>query len=818
MAAPKDQSLGESWGEGLSPVEQKAAQEVTLAFLMAVKNYGLFPPDHASTINMLNSLSATLGGFAERYGPLRLTIEKSRVRYEDEVIFEEPNPDNNPAFIFFRDGLLWLEFLPGLRPHEVLAFFRIISRFKLTQEEPEGDLVTELWSAELEHINYGASENLWEAEPVLEFSLLNPDAQSVLECGVAASVAGFDLLKSVLGIVGAPGGERDGSGGTVPGGAITGGHHGQDSSAGAGIDLGGPGAGTGQGVEGAQAGGDAPAASASEAGAAGVGVSARSAEQEEVIGTQARTVGATFGPPGYVAGGGSGAPVPEEDPDGLDFWAALRRVSPSAQVVGGARESGQAGASGDGSGPARTENQGAGDNQVVGSAEVQPLIAPGQIPAVGGGRAGAAGKSGRREGAVFLAKPGPIGGTPPEVATRQATALSRPGHGGDWEDGRSDEEQYISVNVASIEPGHSLWNFSTDEQLALKQMVRQNEVGDNSSDIIEILLILLKMEEEPQIVHAILAFLKEEFRITLTTRRFKSGHFLLAKVNELLRELPPDKEWVSPLLGHFFEEVSEPEILDALAPVWRELPSLTPEVLQDFASILRLLPPQAGVSLVPLLPQVELGMGRRILLDLIAAFASRDLAILEKMLNRPEEDLVLRLVNVLRENPDRRQSEQLLVRVLRHPKEKVRQEVCDILVARDTEQYDKVFQLINDPSPAIREAAFAYLGRERNQVVEALFLAHLASDRFLSEEQEHVANCYLTLGLCGSDASLSLLKKVLFGQPWNFMAGTGTKVHRHGAALALARLRTKAGRKLLAEAEFSAIPHIRNAWLKANGS
>lgn len=814
MTEPQDQSTAINWGDGLSPVEQKAAQEVTLAFLMAVKNYSLFPPDHASTINMLNALSSTLGGFAERYGALRITIEKSRIRYEDEVIYEEPNHDNNPAFIFFRDGLLWLEFLPGLKPHEVLAFFRIISRFKLTQEEPEGDLITELWSAELEHINYGASENLWEAEPVLEFSLLNPDAQLVLEYGTAASVEGFDLLKSVLGLAGANKVEHKDFGGST-GGAADGGQHGPSAST---AEAGG-GGGAGGGATGGGGLGVAAGPGRDDAGAAGLsGATAQqggklpgsAAERQEMVGTPARADGVVFGLPGRVSAGG-GEAKPEEDTSGLDFWAALRRVSPTAQVVGGAGEPGQTEAAREVPGRSGTGDQGG----VDGGTTSTP---PGPFSAAGGGRPGAAGKFARKEGATGVAATGSPSSAAAEAASRKATAFSRPGRGGDWEAGSSDEEKYVSVNVASIEPGHALWNFTAEEQRALKQMVRQHEGGDNSSDIIEVLLILLKMEEEPQIVQAILAFLKEEFRITLTNRRFKSGHFLLAKTRELLRELPPEREWLGPLLGHFFEEACEPEILDALAPVWRELTSLSPEVLRDFASILSLLPPQAGVSLVPLLPQVESGMGRRILLDLIAAFASRDLTILEGMLNRPEEDLILRLVNVLRENPDRRQAEQFLVRILKHPKENVRMEACGLLVERDTERYDKVFQLLSDPSPAIRDSAFTYLGRERNEEVEALFLAHMASDRFLIENQEHVANCYSTLGLCGSDNSLPLLKKVLFGQPWNFVTGLGTKVHRHGAAMALSRLRTKASRKLLAEAESSAVPHIRGAWLKANGS
>ena len=855
-----EQSLDDGSREGLPPLELKAAQEATLAFLMAVKNYGLFPPDHISTINLMNTLSATLDSFVKKYGVLRLDIEKNLVRYEEEVVFEETNPDNNPAFIFYRDGILWLEFLPGLKPHEVLSFFRIISRFKLTQEDPEGDLVTELWGSDLHNINYQATESLWEAEPILEFSLLNPDAQSVLEYS-ASSVSGFDLLKSVLGSISSGGG--GGSGGISGAGGLGGG---KGEGLGPGLGAGqGPGDGSG-GAEAARgpgfgSGGSGFSGSGGEAGMSpfageqGPGLEGADAAPGPGFGSGGSGFSGSGGAAGVapsgsgaaapshpgLPGGGSGGgsqnaggagapqsvgsdrvskPLSKKESESLDFWATLRRVSP---VVRGLDEVGQTAPDGvavDGVGITEPVVQDDGRRAHGSSGGVAVYSATGHVPgAIGDDASGATAASRRHEGGAAAAagSGGGLGGHS-SISARKATAFSRPGRGGDWSNGEDKEESFISVNVASIEPGHSLWQFSAEEQLELARMVREHEEGDNNADIVELLLILADREDEPQILISILAFLKEEFRITLINRRFDISLLLLIKVNDLHRELPQEKEWAKPLFKRFFVDIVEPEILDSLTSFWPELPTQKPEVLQQFSAILRLLPPRAGVAMVPILAKVEAGTGRRILIDMIAVFASRDLATIDKMLDRPEEDLLIRLIRVLQDAPDQRLAEDLLVKVLRHSKDAVRLAALTVLIKRDTERYERVFQLLYDSSPAIREAAFRYLGRERNADVEALLLHHLASTRFLGENQEHIGNCYLALGLCGSDSSLPHLKQVVFGQPWNFMVGIGAGVHRQGAALALSKLRTKASIKLLGEAESSSIPHIRKAWSKATGN
>ncbi len=405
------------------------------------------------------------------------------------------------------------------------------------------------------------------------------------------------------------------------------------------------------------------------------------------------------------------------------------------------------------------------------------------------------------------------------AASGRPTGRPRPKRGGAWEFGdNSGEEEYIGVDVTSIEPGHSLWKFSEEEHDLLQQMVRDYEASDNSNDIIEVLLILLKIEDEPQIVIAIMGFLKEELRISLVNRNFKLAHNLLVNINLLRTQPGLVKDWSLPLLEKFSEDIAGPEVLNALAPLWALLPTLKPDTLKSFASFLRLLLPKAGLALVGMSAQVEFGKGRQILIDLIAAFAARDLDVLEQMLSQPEEDIILRLIGVIRKAPDWGRAEQLLFKIIKHPKEDIRKEVCDVLLERESEDFYELFPLIHDPNPLIGLRIFNYLGHERNPTVERMLMAYMTSAQFLDQKHDHISRCYLALGSCGSDFSLSFLGKVLFNQPWNFMVGLGQLVHRQGAALALYKIHTSASLKLLGEAESSSIPHIRKAWMKATGN
>lgn len=732
----------------LPAVERKAAEEATYAFLMAVRNYALFPPEHASTRNMLAGLTLTINNFTKTYGELRLEIEKNRILYDDEKIYEELDPDENPAFIFFRDGIRILEFLEGMESRELVAFFKIVDHFKIITEEPDGDLVTDLWSADLEHINYEASDELWEAEPVLEFSLLNPMASEYLSKAKGLAVKGFDMLKSMLGIDIEPkdvdkeketGGEgsKSGAPGTGEEGLGDLEVHGLEMEKDAGGEVNGA-AGGGDG----EFGGDTDGGSAGEPGQGGTGDGGLYAEP--------------------------------------DFWGALVGLDGDGEGIAGG------GVPGSGTGPGTSPGQ----------KKKTPAGSRGK--AVRGGKA----ESVRQNVSSHKQRPG----APSRLSQRAGDADAPP------------DEEYIGVTIASVEPGHTLWDFTPEEQRTLEYMVKEYEEQSNNANAVEFLMILLKDEEEKHIFESIIGFMRDEFRNILAERDFRLGYILLSNIKEIQEQLPEDKVWAEPILKQYFDDIADAEILDALVPMWPEIHTFDKNLLKALASLLQLMPPRAGEAIASFISEIEPGPGRRIAIDLIASFVSRDLKILDQLLARPEEDLAQRLVMVLADMQDEARAEMMLYKVIGHPKEVVRKKALEILLSRESEYFEKLFKLVQDPSAEIRTTILNYLSGFRSKVLEKLFLDYMSGDIFQKQERDHLAACYKVLGKCGSDFAVEKLEKILFGQPWNFVSGFGVPVHRQGAAGALAAIKTPASLKALNKAEDSSVPHINKAWKLATGN
>jgi len=754
----------------LPAIELKAAEETTFALLMSIRNYGLFPPGHASTTNMLAGLTNTINLFTKEYGELRLEIEKNRILYGGEKVYEEANHDENPSFIFFRDGVRVLEFLEGLESYEIVSFFNIVDHYKIITEEPDGDLVTDLWSADFPHINYESSDELWEAEPVLEFSLLNPDAQEHMSKRGGVMSRGFDMLKSMLGIETepeekkgsapeetppGPGGEKVGeTGGSV---AWTDGGD-RDIIGEVGVAT------------------DTLSAEGEEGGYSGDGFGEGEGEGF------GEGEGEGFGE-GEGDGSGGGYYVPEpEPPEALNFWDAL---TTSLDVDD--EEPSEAGA---GAGP------------VGGKA--------------GGGKGKRSSKVGKNKGKGPAAK-GQDGKVVSAGGHRTADAAARINRGRQDPNTPADTD-YIGISIASIEPGHSLWDFTQEEQRTLENMVREYEESSNNTDAIEFLMVIIREEEEPHVFESIVNFMREEFRIILSEQNFRIAYVMLDNLRDFQEKFKESRSWAIPVLDEFFQDIGEAEILEVLLPIWPELPTFDQNKLKAFAAVLQMLPAKAGESLAMTFSQVESDQGRRIMGDLIASFVSRDRQVLEKLLTRPEEELVLRLVKVLVALPDEMVAERLLYKVIGHPKESVRSKALEVLMERESEYFEKLFPLTGDPSKEIRDKIFLYLGEFRSRVLERLFCDYMVTDRFQRQERDHIEASYQTLGKCGSDNSIEMLEKILFGQAWNFVAGLGVPVHRNGAAVALALIKSPASLKVLNKAEKSAAPHIKKAWQKATGN
>ncbi|MEA1946387.1 MAG: HEAT repeat domain-containing protein [Thermodesulfobacteriota bacterium] len=156
--------------QGQTAQELQAIKAVIASFIMAAKNYAMYPESHATCQNSLQAVKFCIDAFIENYGDLRFDVEKDRLLFQSEMVQQDDPKTVKLAFPLFRDGIQWLEFKQGLELWEISGFLKIHNQYGILQKEAKGDLVTALWEMDFPHLQYAAMDVLWKAETVTDFS------------------------------------------------------------------------------------------------------------------------------------------------------------------------------------------------------------------------------------------------------------------------------------------------------------------------------------------------------------------------------------------------------------------------------------------------------------------------------------------------------------------------------------------------------------------------------------------------------------------------------------------------------------------------
>jgi len=141
--------------QGQVPAEElRDAHKTIQAFVTAFKSYSLYPEDHVFSRTNLEKFKTQLEAFLEIHEELPLVIVKNTFLYEGEMIFDAPPEENNPAYLLTRDGLIHLDFLRGIESEEIATLLKILKQHRSAGDESGGDIVTSLWQAEFQHVEY----------------------------------------------------------------------------------------------------------------------------------------------------------------------------------------------------------------------------------------------------------------------------------------------------------------------------------------------------------------------------------------------------------------------------------------------------------------------------------------------------------------------------------------------------------------------------------------------------------------------------------------------------------------------------------------
>ena len=90
--------------------------------------------------------------------------------YDEDVVYQGVQGEENPAYQMYRDGIELLEFHQGITRDELQKFLQILRHHSHSRSQEESDIVTDLWEADLSAITYETTDVFWKDEPVIDFS------------------------------------------------------------------------------------------------------------------------------------------------------------------------------------------------------------------------------------------------------------------------------------------------------------------------------------------------------------------------------------------------------------------------------------------------------------------------------------------------------------------------------------------------------------------------------------------------------------------------------------------------------------------------
>jgi len=172
---------GGRWGDpAAAPVVP--VRELFVVLGKAFRAYQLYDENNPVRQRFLESLRQAFLGLWEEVERLTLTVEEDRIVLAGQDIYKSENRGDSLAFLFYKDGVREITFLPGLEGDELVRFLDVLQRARKLL--PEGDdLLTVLWEEDLQFFQYQYVDFLAEGLelPVPGSGNSQQDMQNVLQ-------------------------------------------------------------------------------------------------------------------------------------------------------------------------------------------------------------------------------------------------------------------------------------------------------------------------------------------------------------------------------------------------------------------------------------------------------------------------------------------------------------------------------------------------------------------------------------------------------------------------------------------------------------
>lgn len=148
---PSESTSGGDWDTATLPLDE--VRELFVILGKALRAYQLYDENNPVRQRFVEALRAAFSELWTQCPHLTLRVEESRILLEDQEVYASDNRGESLAFLFFKDGVREIGFVPGIEGDELVRFLGVLQRARKLL--PEGDdLLTVLWEEDLQHFQY----------------------------------------------------------------------------------------------------------------------------------------------------------------------------------------------------------------------------------------------------------------------------------------------------------------------------------------------------------------------------------------------------------------------------------------------------------------------------------------------------------------------------------------------------------------------------------------------------------------------------------------------------------------------------------------
>lgn len=341
-----------------------------------------------------------------------------------------------------------------------------------------------------------------------------------------------------------------------------------------------------------------------------------------------------------------------------------------------------------------------------------------------------------------------------------------------------------------------LWKITPEDQEHLRSMLVEEEDWERIEYVLYILLFILQQQTQPDDFSEVMAYLNQELQAAMLEHKFKSVYntFQILKKNIDLHK--SKDHWSIPLLKDFFASVSSKTFLTIMQDEWNHIAKSGPEELGYLKRALIMLNPEAVETLAPMLLKTTTIQTKNLLMVVIGILGEREFEHLDKVLSSSGIELLKMLSHVLGFMKNKA-SFQWLPELLRHESADIRKEALKAIYRRDPSMIGELNILVDDTDKDMQQLYLKYAAQQRDVKSERRLLDYLKKQRVRADNKQFLSRVYMSLGKCGSDASLPFLKKNLFFLSWLGILRPKRSLRRQAAEYALKEINTDKSHLLL---------------------